>query len=242
MPSPRHNNLARQITIVDIMSCTVEALCVAAIAAFAGLATITAGSTAGASHNRITQDVAVNWHPQSGNADAVSDSAQARLVRNRNGIRYRFDTTDLIPGNAYTMWVVVVNDPMSCDATPCAAPQIIGDPAVDGQVTWGQDGTVGSNDGAARFHSRIEAGPLLDGWIQVQGLDDPLGAEIHLIVNDHGPVIEGMKREMLSTYRAGCADTSPFPPFFPASALADGEPGPNTCRLYQFAVFESPSD
>jgi hypothetical protein len=26
-------------------------------------------------------------------------------------------------------------------------------------------------------------------------------------------------------------------PFFPATAFADGDPGPNTCRLYQVAVF-----
>jgi hypothetical protein len=115
--------------------------------------------------------------------------------------------------------------------------QLIGDPAVDGQVVWGRDGEVARNDGTARFSARIQAGPLLDGWLDVQGLDDPVGAEIHLVLNDHGPVIDGMRREMLSTYRAGCADSSPFPPLFPAKALADGTPGPNTCLLYQSAVF-----
>lgn len=214
---------------------------VAAIVAFVGIATVASGSGVEASHKRTTQDAAVSWHPQSGNTGAVGNSAQASLFRSTNGIRYRFDTTDLVPGNAYTMWLVVVNDPASCDATPCAAPQIITDPAVDGQVTWGQDGEVARNNGTARFNARIDAGPLLDGWIQVQGLDDPMGAEIHLIVNDHGPVIQDMRREMLRTYRAGCADTSPFPAFFPATALADGDPGPNTCRLYQAAVFEAPT-
>ncbi len=214
---------------------------VAAIAAVAGLAIVTIGSTGEASPHRITQQATVNWHAQSGNNGAVGDVAQASLVRSRNGIRYRINTANLVPGNAYTVWLVVINDPSACDTFPCSAPQLIGDPVVDGQVTWGRDGEVGRSDGTARFHSRIEAGPLLDGWLQVQGLDDPMGAEIHLVLNDHGPVIDGMKREMLSTYRAGCADTSPFPPIFPATALADGTPGPNTCRLYQTAVFESPS-
>lgn len=213
----------------------------AAIVAIAGLATITVGATGEASQHRVTQDAVVNWHPQSGNAGAVGDTAQARVVRSTDGIRYRFDTTGLIAGNAYTMWLVVVNDPAACDATPCAAPQIIGDPAVDGQVSWGGDGKVGRDNGTARFRSRIQAGPLLDGWLQVQGLDDPMGAEIHLILNDHGPIIHNMRGEMLNSYRAGCADTSPFPPFFPATALADGTPGPNTCRLYQAAIFKSPS-
>lgn len=212
----------------------------ATIVALAGLATITIGTTGEASHRRISQDATVDWHAQSGNTGAVSDAANASLVRSRDGIRYRIDTTDLVPGNAYTVWLVVINDPSACDANPCTAPQLIGDPVVDGQVTWGRDGEVGRADGTARFRSAIEAGPLLDGWLQVQGLDDPMGAEIHLVLNDHGPVIRNLQREMLTTYRAGCADTSPFPAFFPATALADGTPGPNTCRLYQTAIFEAP--
>jgi hypothetical protein len=146
-----------------------------------------------------------------------------------------------VPGNAYTVWFVVVNDPAACDATPCAPPQIIGDPVVDGQVTYGEDGEVARRDGTARFGALIKAGPLLDGWLQVQGLDDPMGAEIHVVLNDHGPVIHDLKREMLSTYRAGCSDTSPFPLFFPPTALADGTPGPNTCLLWQSAVFAPPA-
>jgi hypothetical protein len=45
---------------------------------------------------------------------------------------------------------------------------------------------------------------------------------------------------MIHTYRGGCADSSPFPPIFPATALADGESGPNICRLYQAATFLAP--
>jgi hypothetical protein len=42
--------------------------------------------------------------------------------------------------------------------------------------------------------------------------------------------------EMIQTYRAGCTDSS-IPGIFPASARADGTPGPNTCQLYQMAAF-----
>ena len=62
-------------------------------------------------------------------------------------------------------------------------------------------------------------------------------AEIHLVVNDHGPAIPGMVDEMLHTYRGGCTDDS-LPPPFPATAKSDGAPGPNTCRLYQSATFQ----
>jgi hypothetical protein len=68
-----------------------------------------------------------------------------------------------------------------------------------------------------------------------------LAAEIHLVLHDHGPVVAELEQEMLSTYRAGCADTSPFPEIFPPTALADGTPGPNNCLLYQAAVFTTPA-
>jgi hypothetical protein len=60
---------------------------------------------------------------------------------------------------------------------------------------------------------------------------------VHLILNDHGPVLAEYMPGMISTYRSGCTDAS-LPPIFPASAKADGTPGPNTCRLWQMVVFE----
>jgi hypothetical protein len=42
--------------------------------------------------------------------------------------------------------------------------------------------------------------------------------------------------DMTATYRAGCADAG-LPEIFPETAKADGRPGPNTCQLYQSAVF-----
>ncbi len=171
----------------------------------------------------------------------VDTDASATLVRRPDAVRYRIRTTNLTPGNAYTVWFVVINDPAVCSDAPCTAVQLIEDPAVDAQVTWGKAGAIGSPAGTARFGARIEAGPLLDGWLEVQGLDDPMGAEIHLVINDHGPLVRNLRSEMLSTYRAGCSDDSPFPAFFPNTALLDGTPGPNTCRLLQTAVFEPPS-
>ncbi len=176
------------------------------------------------------------WHAQSGNTGEVGDDAVATLTRDRHGVKYAIRTSGLVPGNAYTLWFVVVNDPGLCHPSPCTGPQVIGDPAVDGQVTWGREGLVATSPGTAKVKERFAAGPLLDGWLQVQGLDDPMGAEIHLIINDHGPVVPELRGEMTSTYRAGCTDES-LPAFFPPSAFADGTPGPNTCRLYQAAIF-----
>jgi hypothetical protein len=75
-----------------------------------------------------------------------------------------------------------------------------------------------------------------DAWYD-NDFSDPLGAEIHLVLNDHGPKITDLLSNMLHSYRGGCTDAS-LPPPFPASAKADGIPGPNTCRLYQTAIFQ----
>jgi hypothetical protein len=76
----------------------------------------------------------------------------------------------------------------------------------------------------------------LSGWLSGRSLEDSKGAEIHLVVNDHGPAIAEFMPGMISTYRGGCSDSSPFPGVFPGTAIADGEAGPNICRLYQAAV------
>jgi hypothetical protein len=60
------------------------------------------------------------------------------------------------------------------------------------------------------------------------------------VINDHGPMLPEFMPGMIQTYRGGCSDSSPFPGVFPATALADGEDGPNTCRLHQAAVFLAP--
>ena len=70
----------------------------------------------------------------------------------------------------------------------------------------------------------MKTGPLPEGWIAGRGLENPLGADIHLVLNDHGPVLTEFMPEMIQTYRAGCTDAS-LPPIFPASAKADGTPG-----------------
>jgi hypothetical protein len=63
-----------------------------------------------------------------------------------------------------------------------------------------------------------------------------LGAEIHLVINDHGPLVSHLAHSMLNSYRGGCTDES-LPPPFPATAKADGTPGPNTGRLVQDVAF-----
>jgi hypothetical protein len=180
----------------------------------------------------------VFWHMQSGNphGSLVGDGAEAKLIRTANGISYSLQTNALQAGSAYTVWVVVINNPDACAADPCSPQDILLTPATNSTVVYGTGHVVGGS-GEAGFGGHLQTGPLPAGWIAGRGLEDPLGAEIHLVLNSHGPMLTDFMPEMIQTYRAGCTDAS-LPPIFPASAKADGTPGPNTCRLWQAAVFK----
>lgn len=183
------------------------------------------------------QTAGVNWHAQQaglGKSGPVA-GASAQVVRNDNGIAYKLNTTGLEGGNAYTLWLVVINNPSACASTPCSAADIINNSATDSQVRFAA-GHVAGASGNGTFAGHVSEGPL-SGWLPGRSLDDARTAEIHLVVNDHGPAIAEFMPGMIHTYRGGCSNASPFPPVFPATALADGEVGPNICRLYQAAVF-----
>lgn len=184
------------------------------------------------------QTVAVRWHGQSGMSGQVGDEATATLVRRDGGVSFRFQTNSLNAGHAYTIWFVVVNNPSACSVSPCSGPDIILNPATDSQVTFGA-GNIAGGSGRATFAGAFQAGAI-DGWLSDRTLDDPLSAEIHLVLNDHGPALAEYLPSMIHSYRGGCSNASPFPPIFPPTALADGEVGPNICRLYQSAEFRTP--
>ena len=198
------------------------------------IAGLTLAGTALAGANR--QVVPVVWHPQTGLAGAVGSGATASLIRRPDGVSFTFRTASLRPGHAYTVWFVVINNPSACSATPCSGPDILLNPATDSQVTYGAGHISGSGRGA--FAGSFRAGSL-DGWLAGGGLDAPLTAQIQLVLNDHGPKLKGYMPEMIQTYRAGCTEAS-IPGIFPASARADGTPGPNACQLYQMAAFTTP--
>jgi hypothetical protein len=177
----------------------------------------------------------VMWHAQTGLSGPVGGGAAATLVRRDDGVSFSIATHGLRAGHAYTVWFVVLNNPSACQASPCSGPDILLNPATDAQVTFGAGHVVGGS-GRAGFGGSFRAGALEDGWLAGGGLYDPRGAQIQLVLNDHGPVLKGYMPGMISTYRAGCTDVS-LPGIFPATARADGAPGPNACQLYQVAVF-----
>lgn len=183
------------------------------------------------------QTSVVNWHPQQasqGNTGTVA-GASGSVVRTDNGVSYKINTSGLVPGNAYTVWLVVINNPGFCAGSPCTAGEIL-NAASNSQVTYG-GGHVAGGSGKGTFAGHVSEGAL-SGWLPDRALIDARTADIHLVLNDHGPALPEFMPGMIKTYRGGCSDSSPFPGIFPATALADGEVGPNTCRLFQTTVFE----
>lgn len=179
----------------------------------------------------------VRWHPRLGSAEV--DGATATVVRRDTGVSYRLQTQGLTPGHAYTLWFVAIDAPEHCGVHPemaCIPPDVMLNQATDGQVRWG-GGAIAGASGRLTFAGHQSVGPM-DGWLDDRSLDNPFGAEFHLVVNDHGPALAEYLPDMIHTYRGGCADapTSLFSLLDPPVALADGAVGPNTCQVVQIGI------
>lgn len=174
----------------------------------------------------------VMTHPARGEVVAV-DGAEAHLVRSAAGITMNFATRELTPGHVYTAWWAFFEEPSACAASPCTSADMADADAVRANVLFA-DSLVAAEDGSGNFFAHLSPGEISNGWF-ANAFTDPMGAEVHIALHDHGPLIETMRDEMLNSYRGGCRDDSlPSPP---ASAYADGPAGPNTCQMWQFSIF-----
>jgi hypothetical protein len=163
------------------------------------------------------------------------DGTRAHLETDAQGARMSLHTRELEPGHVTTAWWVIMTKPEACSATPCTPADVIGRAAEVGTQIVYADGAVTAPDGTASFAAFLPAGAVTDGWYD-QDFTHPAQAEIHLVLNDHGPLIPRIARSMLGSYRGGCRDES-LPPPFPERAKSDGIAGPNDCRLIQDAIF-----
>ncbi len=163
------------------------------------------------------------------------EGALATLDITEKGVWMSMHTAELTPGHVTTAWWVIMTNAQACSQTPCTAEDVIGRAADVGTQIVYADGVVNAPDGSASFASYLPAGQVERGWYE-QDFSDPTTAEIHLVLNDHGPLIPEIAASMLMSYRGGCSDDS-LPPPFPEKAKADGVAGPNQCRLIQDAIF-----
>lgn len=177
----------------------------------------------------------------------VVDGAAARLVRSSDAIQTRTNTAELDHHHVMTLWWVIFNNPEYCQGGACGEADLFdgrdGPTGVQPSCLYADGSIVGGN-GHARFQDRLKVGETRDSCIDFfvdldaelegrdYGLQNPEGAEIHLVVRSHGPLIPGLVKEQRSTFAGGCED------FLPAGRedLQEGE-----CSDLQFAVFPAPT-
>lgn len=177
----------------------------------------------------------------------------SRLVRRSGGVSYQLSTSGLQSGHAYTLWIVVFNEPSKCGApTPisaCGGPDVVNPDAMP-DMAYAAGSIVGSS-GRATFAGSNRIGALA-GSINApvlppelaSGLRSPRGAEIHLVLHDHGPVLPEYLPDMTKSVDGGCTDagipaagvSSPWNDYDGPAEGAYGRRGPNTCLDVQFAV------
>jgi hypothetical protein len=105
------------------------------------------------------------------------------FVRTPDGIGVNLQTSGLPAGHAVTMWALIFNDPNSCGVGGCHESK--GDlniPGVQGSVYRVAGHVVGDT---GTFAGQVPVGDA-ENAVRGPGLLDPYGAEIHLIVRDHG--------------------------------------------------------
>jgi hypothetical protein len=181
--------------------------------------------------------VQVSYAPENVDVIAFAGGAvvgSSQLVRTSNGVNYRVQTSGLIPGDAYTLWLVIFNDPGECIAG-CDGADLAVD-AAKPDMMYAAGGVVGSS-GSATFsgsrHVGDDSGSLNEPvGLPAYGLEDPSGAEIWLIVHDHGPVIPTLLPDMIQTVDGGCVNAGIAPPW---NNHQYGRRGPNTCQSVQGA-------
>ena len=174
-------------------------------------------------------------HPSQGEMVTI-ENASALLLTDDDGASASMRTALLTPGHVYTAWWVIINKPEACTERPCTATDLLSNTeAVEGDVGYA-DGLVADDRGTGNFAAYLPVGDLTDHWFG-NGLTNPRGAEIHLVIHDHGPVIPEQAANMLMTFRGGCTDGS-LAPVFPDFTKEFGQVGNNTCKLVQVVMFE----
>jgi hypothetical protein len=167
----------------------------------------------------------------------VVGGASAHLVRTPNGVSMNIGTAGLETGAAYTVWWVVFNHPEFCahgvePVTTCGEPDLF-NPEVGGAVLYAAGHIVGGTE-RATFAGGLRLGdlsgcqePFAGFGACGEGLTNPEGAEIHLVIRSHDQFIPAMLPAMFQTFVGGCT---------PESSLGAGT-GPNECEDQQFAAF-----
>lgn len=157
----------------------------------------------GGADKRTTSEVYSTW-------DSAAVLGQSALVRNENGVSAVFQTSNLPPGSAVTLWFGVFNNPAACATHPCT-PDDAANPLVRADFLWGGGHVVGAS-GRGTFAGYLPVGDssgsafIEFGMPQAAvGLADPWNAEVILLLHSHGPALTGQTlKYQLTSFLGGC--------------------------------------
>jgi len=160
--------------------------------------------------------------PTMGSIDPATGAI--RLNRTRNEIWGSVHVTDLNPNSAFTIWAAIFNRPEECTTNPagpvrCGMPDLaaVPNPARGSAFNVGAFVT-GALNGTANVSVHIPSGAPPEGIFVLfgeGGLNDNgvkpglhegngFGAEVHLVIRAHGPIIPGAITQQLSLLNGGC--------------------------------------
>lgn len=187
--------------------------------------------TVSAADHRSTNPVYWWWE------DEVGSST---IVRTDSGVSANLHTSELPKGQAMTLWFVVFNYPNLCDGG-CGEDEVLGvnHPAMT-DVLYAAGNVVGGS-GKTAFGAHLSSGdtsgsinPGLPEPKEPVGLENPTGAEIHLVLRSHGPKNPEYMPAQILTFPGGCQNNWPMPGGGPGELKL----GPGDCQDIQFSVHE----
>ena len=187
----------------------------------------------GAHAETITKPL--SWTPPSGMEPGPVEGTSAVLETGPFGAAMAIKSSQLTPGDVMTVWWVVIQNHHICEGELCTPPEVMSDGiAADAVVSLAAGGVVDEN-GNISLASFLPIGEVEGNFFETS-FHSPETAEIHLGMQNHGPLDPSIADEMLTSFRAGCTDES-LPVFYPDTALADGPKGNFNCKTVQFAGF-----
>ncbi len=164
-------------------------------AALAGIARGDGAATLSSREVRLVSDASI-----------VPD-ASSRLVRDDGGIAMTLQTSGLAAGDAVTVWWVVFNYPENClygraDLGIRCGPGDFKNAPVQASVLYATGHVIGG-EGVGNFGAYLTISDTT-GALFGLGLTNPRGADVHLIVRDHGQAIPDLVAEQISSFNGGC--------------------------------------
>ena len=127
------------------------------------------------------------------------EGTAAMITRTDQGISFMVMTTDLTPGDAYSVWVVIV-EPKVNNIVDVFVFNIAGGMAnANGDLNFGAHVSTGTVPEANGLNIFLGGGEF----------DHPRDAAIHLVIRSHGPVIPGMQMAQFGTLNGGCNPGEP---------------------------------